>query len=50
MIVNPEVRRVFEIRTAAVAAIRDFLKANGFLEVETPMMQVIAVALSRARS
>src|SRR5215203_1450490 len=42
MIVNPEVRRVFEIRTAVVAAIRDFLKANGFLEVETPMMQVIA--------
>jgi lysyl-tRNA synthetase, class II len=42
MIVNPEVRRVFEIRTAAVTAIRDFLKANGFLEVETPMMQVIA--------
>ncbi len=42
MIVNPDVRRVFEIRTATVTAIRDFLKANGFLEVETPMMQPIA--------
>ena len=42
MIVNPDVRRVFEIRTATVTAIRDFLKVNGFLEVETPMMQPIA--------
>jgi elongation factor P--beta-lysine ligase len=36
------VRRVFEIRTATVSAIREFLNANGFLEVETPMMQPIA--------
>jgi lysyl-tRNA synthetase class 2 len=42
LIVNPDVRRVFEIRTATVSAIRDFLKAYGFLEVETPMMQPIA--------
>ena len=42
LIVNPDVRRVFEIRTATVTAIREFLKANGFLEVETPMMQPIA--------
>jgi len=42
LIVNPEVRRVFEIRTATVSAIRDFLKGHGFLEVETPMMQPIA--------
>jgi lysyl-tRNA synthetase class 2 len=42
MIVNPEVRRVFETRTATVSAIRDFLKGRGFLEVETPMMQPIA--------
>ncbi len=42
LIVNPDVRRVFETRTNTVAAIRDFLKAHGFLEVETPMMQPIA--------
>ena len=42
LIVNPDVRKVFEIRTATVAAIRDFLKGHGFLEVETPMMQPIA--------
>jgi lysyl-tRNA synthetase class 2 len=42
LIVNPDVRRVFEIRTHAVSAIRDFLAGHGFLEVETPMMQQIA--------
>ena len=42
LIVNPDVRRVFEIRTATVSAIRKFLEAHGFLEVETPMMQPIA--------
>jgi lysyl-tRNA synthetase, class II len=42
LIVNPDVRKVFEIRTATVTAIRDFLKGHGFLEVETPMMQPIA--------
>ena len=42
LIVNPDVRRVFEIRTATVAAMREFLQGHGFLEVETPMMQPIA--------
>ena len=42
LIVNPESRRVFEIRARVVAAIRRFLDARGFLEVETPMMQPIA--------
>ena len=42
MIVNPDVRRVFEIRSRTINAIRDFLVARGFLEVETPMMQPIA--------
>ena len=42
LVVNPDVRRVFEVRTRAIAAIRDFLTGHGFLEVETPMMQPIA--------
>ena len=42
LIVNPEVRRVFEMRTHTITVIRDFLKGHGFLEVETPMMQPIA--------
>ena len=39
--VNPESRRVFETRAAIVRAIRLFLDARGYLEVETPMMQTI---------
>jgi lysyl-tRNA synthetase class 2 len=42
LIVNPDVRRVFEIRSRTVTAIRDFLTSHDFLEVETPMMQPIA--------
>jgi lysyl-tRNA synthetase class 2 len=42
LIVNPESRRVFEVRSRVVTAIREFLIGRGFLEVETPMMQPIA--------
>jgi lysyl-tRNA synthetase, class II len=42
LIVNPDVRKVFEIRSKTVTAIREFLTKHGFLEVETPMMQQIA--------
>jgi lysyl-tRNA synthetase class 2 len=42
LIVNPESRRVFEIRSKVLAALRTFLNARGYLEVETPMMQAIA--------
>jgi lysyl-tRNA synthetase class 2 len=42
LIVNPDVRRVFEVRSRTITAMRDFLVARGFLEVETPMMQPIA--------
>src|SRR5579864_8077105 len=42
LIVNPESRRVFEVRARVVAAIRAFLDRRGFLEVETPMMQPMA--------
>ncbi len=42
LIVNPDARRVFETRSRVVTAIREFLIARGFLEVETPMMQSIA--------
>ena len=42
LIVNPDARHVFEVRSRVVTAIREFLIARGFLEVETPMMQPIA--------
>jgi lysyl-tRNA synthetase, class II len=42
LIVNPESRRVFQIRSKVLASIRGFLNGRGYLEVETPMMQPIA--------
>src|SRR5213593_697825 len=42
LIVNPDARRIFEVRARAVRYLRDFLVARGYLEVETPMMQAIA--------
>jgi lysyl-tRNA synthetase, class II len=41
LIVNPDSRRVFEVRSRVLAAVRSFLNARGYLEVETPMMQPI---------
>ncbi|MGE5816351.1 MAG: lysine--tRNA ligase [Acidobacteriota bacterium] len=42
LIVNPDSRKVFVTRSRVLAAIRTFLNARGYLEVETPMMQPIA--------
>ncbi len=42
LIVNEESRRVFEVRSRVLAAIRRFLDDRGYLEVETPVMQPIA--------
>ena len=41
LVVNPDVRRVFALRSRMIAAMRAFFDARGFLEVETPMMQPI---------
>ncbi len=41
LVVNPQVRRVFEIRSRTITATREFLVSRDFLEVETPMMQPI---------
>ena len=42
LIVNPDSRRVFQVRSKVLASIRGFLNGRGYLEVETPMMQPIA--------
>jgi lysyl-tRNA synthetase class 2 len=42
LIVNPDARRIFEVRSRVLASIRGFLNGRGYLEVETPMMQPIA--------
>jgi lysyl-tRNA synthetase class 2 len=39
LVVNPEVREVFVKRSRLVEAMRRFLLARGFLEVETPVLQ-----------
>ena len=41
LIVNPSVRDTFVKRTQIIQAVRYFLSSRGFLEVETPMMQII---------
>ena len=41
LVVNPQVRETFVLRSRLIAALRAFFDARGFLEVETPMMQPI---------
>ena len=41
LIANEESRKTFQIRNKVVNGIRNFLNAKQFMEVETPMMQVI---------
>src|SRR5690348_8081557 len=39
LMANEQTRRTFTIRSRAIASIRRFLDARGFLEVETPILQ-----------
>ncbi|MDD5013324.1 MAG: lysine--tRNA ligase [Candidatus Pacebacteria bacterium] len=41
LIFSPETKKKFEIRSKTVKEIRNFLDNNGFLEVETPILQTI---------
>ena len=41
LILNPEIRKIFVIRTKIVDAIREFLNERKFLEVDTPVLQPI---------
>ncbi|HJW50375.1 MAG TPA: lysine--tRNA ligase [Burkholderiaceae bacterium] len=41
LIMNEDARAAFLTRSKAIAAMREFMVAEGFLEVETPMLQVI---------
>ncbi len=42
LIVNPEVRRAFEIRSRFIRHVRSFLDARGYMEVETPVLNTIS--------
>ncbi len=39
LIVNPEVKEIFEQRSKLMNTMRDFLNEKGYLEVETPILQ-----------
>ena len=41
LIVNPEARRLAELRAAVTRAIREELHAQGYIEAETPMLQTL---------
>ena len=41
LIMNPEVKTVFEKRSQIIAAIREYLNSQGFLEVEIPVLQPV---------
>jgi len=42
LIMNPEVRRNFEIRSAFIKYLRNFLDKRGYMEVETPVLNTIS--------
>ncbi|MCV6625741.1 MAG: lysine--tRNA ligase, partial [Cellvibrionaceae bacterium] len=41
LIVNPEVRDVFKVRSKVIEFIRSYLNGKDYMEVETPMLQAI---------
>ena len=41
LIFNPEIKKKFELRSKIISEIRNFLEKEGFLEVETPILQPI---------
>ena len=41
LIMNPHVKRIFKVRNQVIDFIRSFLRQRDFLEVETPMMNMI---------
>ena len=42
LIVNPEVRRAFEIRSQFITYLRSFLDSRGYIEVDTPVLNTIS--------
>ena len=41
LIVNPEVKRAFEIRSKIITGIRNYLDSRGYMEVDTPILNTI---------
>lgn len=42
LIMNPEVRHTFEVRSRFIKYMRDYLDARGYIEVETPVLNTIS--------
>ena len=42
LIMNPETRRTFEVRSAFIRHVRGFLDGRGYMEVETPVLNTIS--------
>jgi len=42
LIMNPEVKRIFEIRSKFIKYVRDYLDRRGYIEVETPVLNTIS--------
>ena len=42
LIVNPEVKRTFVLRSQFIKHVRDFLDGRGYMEVETPVLNTIS--------
>ena len=42
LIVNPEVKRAFQIRSRFIKFIRDYMDDRGYMEVETPVLNTLA--------
>ena len=42
LIVNPEVRRTFELRSKIIKEVRKFMDGKGYMEVETPTLTTVA--------
>lgn len=41
LIMNPQVKKTFELRSKIISSVREFLDSQGFIEVETPTLQEI---------
>ena len=41
LIMNPDVKRTFQLRSRIMTAIRNYLDARGYMEVETPILNTI---------
>ncbi|WP_457639897.1 lysine--tRNA ligase [Persephonella sp.] len=42
LIANPKAREIFKTRSKAIKSLREFLESEGFMEVETPILQTVA--------